>query len=442
MRETRTQPSLLPYLQPEQGTFFLRLQPATPGTSDNDGTVSPFAILDDDDPLALRVQGAFFTDFGSVIKEVDVLLQRSTPYWPQEEDIPLNNSLVDACWQQTASRRRKRNRFQPMMFSSQVGKQQELLAFAPLLFCTQRHLYFEPPCPECGTELQLCKDDNKLESLGLAPYSSTLRRFLFCPSCQDRYYSYSKEDSDPALVLDCRQFIQALGSIKPETGQTKAFPCPECPQHDICFGEQQTAHKVLFPLSFYPFYLLITDRNSLEGFHSLTLLPRQRQNTIPLSPASVLDPQNSNDPAIHTILGSIVEKLEQQIKAETDMGQLAPSATAKGQSEETIITTNTSVETIQSTGEPPVAETPSSQEVDATIEETVILKPANPEASAPPLNQETLQTQTVLLAPDAVTTQTEQTTQLQTAPESPPAPRNQEDLDLAETVLLRPGEKI
>ena len=440
MRETRTQPSLLPYLQPEQGTFFLRLQPAAPGTNVTGGTASPFTIVDDDDPLALRVQGAFFTDFGSVIKEVDLLLQRDTPYWPQNDGIPLTNALIDRCWQQTASRRRKKAQTQPMMFSSQVGKQQELLAFAPLLFCKQRHLYFEIPCPECGAQLQLCTDDEILARSGLPPYSSTLRRFLSCPSCHDSFYTSEKEISDPPSVQNCKQLTQALGSLKLETGQATAFPCPECPQHAICFGEQQTVHKTLFPLSFYPFYLLITERDAMEGFHALALLPPQRENTVADSAVQRVDQESSNDPKIHTILGTIAERLKQQIETEKQIEQAAPETIAIRQTEETIAATNT-IAAVQATDEPPVAGTSPQAETDDFIEETVILNPGKPEAGVPPLNQDTLQTQTVLLSPKTAKEQTEQTIQLQRPPEAPPVQTHEEDLDLAETVLLRPGDK-
>ena len=438
MRETRTQPSLLPYLQPEQGTFFLRLQSAGPGINDGGGTASPFTIVDDGDPLALRVQGAFLTDFGSVIKEVDLLFQRDTPCWPQDNDIPLNNSLIDHCWQQTASTRRKKVHAQPMMFSSQVGKQQELLAFAPLLFCKQRHLYFELPCPECGTHLQLCTDDVKLSSSGLPPYSSTLRRFLFCPSCQGSYYSRSREDSDPSSVHDCSQLLQALGSLTLPTGQTTALPCPECPQHAICFGEQQAVHQTLFPLSFYPFYLLIAERDAMEGFHALTLLPPQQTSSVSASPANTVAQERSTDPAIHTILGSIAAKLKQQIIAGKHEEQAAPETKAMHQTEETIVATNT-IAAAKAIDEPPIADAPPDKGPEDFIEETVILSSGNPGAGAPPHSQETLQTQTVLLSPE---TANEQTIQLQRPPESPPVAANEDDLDLAETVLLRPGDKI
>jgi len=422
MKETRVHPSLLSYLLPEQQKFYLRLRSATPNTSPDNFSSAPFTILNDRDPLARTFRGAFVTDFGSTIKEVNLLIQRDTIQWPTDQDTFLSNSIIDQYWQQVMSMRRARAPEHSILLATQVDRQQQLLAFASLFYCRKKGVFFELPCPECGKTLQLCKDDVLLQLAGLAPYSTSLHRYLFCPSCiqsngQSLWYTREKHANEPSTVHDCRQLFIDYGKLDSQPVQESPFPCLNCQDHELCYGSQQTVHDTVFGLAFYPFYMLITECDSLDGFHLLPLLQHKQLPSFQEPSASVPSPtgtiqehreEQNHDEAILTIMQKLAQKHRQK----------APVSFHK--------------ETISS----PISSVIDSDTVDDFSQETVIMGGTEKHLST---DEDTMQT--VKIPPPANATfnatYTPQQPDGQLLEKSPIA----EDDELAETIILRPGKK-
>ncbi|AGF79248.1 hypothetical protein UWK_02712 [Desulfocapsa sulfexigens DSM 10523] len=423
MKETSVHPSLLSYLLPEQQKFYLRLRPATPNTSPDNFSSAPFTILNDADPLARTFRGAFVTDFGSTIKEVNLLIQRDTIQWPLEQDSFLNNSIIDQYWQQAMTMRRARTPEHSILLATQVDRQQQLLAFASLFYCRKKEVFFELPCPECGKTLQLCKDDVLLQLAGLAPYSTGLHRYLFCPSCtqsngQSLWYTREKQANEPSTVHDCRQLFIDYSKFDSQPLQDNPFPCLNCQDHELCYGSQQAVHDTIFGLAFYPFYMLITERDSLDGFHLLPLLQHKQFPSFQEPSASVPSPtdtiqekrgEQNHDEAILTIMQKLAQKHKQK----------APVSFHK--------------ENISSNH---ISSVRDSDTVDDFSQETVIMGGPENHFST---DEDTVQT-VKMPPPDKATFNTTYT------PEHPdgqlseknPIPENDE---LAETIILRPGKK-
>lgn len=441
MRESNNHPSLLSYLLPNNRNFCLRLFYKDSNTSPDSSSSSPFTLLKNDDPLAHIIRGAFVTDFGSIIKEVNCLIQRDTVLWPPESETSLTNSNIDHFWQQAMDNKINSPPEHSMLLGAQVGEQQKLLAFASLFYCQRRQVYFEPPCPKCGKVLQLCKDESLLNAAGLAPYTTSLRRYLFCPSCinsDQNFYSLKKEVADPATVLDCRQLIHAFGKLDPATQQRGTFPCLECQQHKNCYEGQQDVYDTLYTLSFYPFYLLITERDSLDGFHMLTLLCENKA-TLAQVPARANGPPSSpsNNKAISTILGEISDSWQKKANEQTVTGLPLSTLEPSPQKEPPLNeapATPTSVEAFSTTLPERYGDNS-----DDLSQETVILK--NPENSTPKTDN-TLQTETVLLSPNSAPNKEHQGIQGPTETHLPDNKTSTEDIDLAETIIIRPGKKV
>ncbi len=333
MKETSLQPSLLPYLAPERGGFYLRFQPADLRMSDIPYHVSPFAIIDDQDSFARIYRAAFVTDYGSTIKEVNLLFQRDVVRLSTEKEPVFINPFIDRIWQQAGAMRQNRSLDHSMLLSLQVSEQGQLLAFSPLFFCTLNSVFIEPPCPECGHPLQLCTNDDLLNSSGIPLYSESLRRYLHCPSCfesnnQQTWYTLKRSTDDPKTVQSSSQLISSFDRLESSSGQNADFPCFTCQQKKLCYGHEQKVHDTIFILSFYPFYMLITERDSLEGFHFLTMALDNQPASIDVESYSVelsgekADTihelkQSTPDPAISILLKNISEKWQNKSQQQT-----------------------------------------------------------------------------------------------------------------------------
>lgn len=444
MRETCCHPSVLSYLLTERSNYCLRLQKSASNSR------SPFKLLDNNDPLAHTFRGAFVTDYGSTIKDVDFLVQRDTIAWPREQENSLTNSMVDQYWQQATTIRQTRGPEYSMLLASQINKEQQLLAFAPLFYCRKREIFFEPPCPKCGKTLQLCKNDELLLDANLASYTKSLRRYLHCPSCRQTeshqiFYTLEKEINDPPGVHDCRQLLDEFSKINSDTGVETSLPCLTCQNHELCFGNQQSAHDTIFVFSFYPFFMLIKECSSLEGFHMLSLLWDHTLSTAPVNtPINALNTTSDDTASVEisndeAILGIMQEMLAKYPQANSQPPKKYPPTHL----DETLIQTDD----ISSEGQVfQNQELPDSTKINSDYQqtaddlsmETVIIGST---AEYNLENRDTLQTETVLLSGTP--------TIRSLAPDQPktdhhPTDDNNgaaTDDDLAETIILNPGKK-
>lgn len=278
MREQSLSPSLLPYLAPGKGGIGLEiaLQSEDPATLAVDA--GPFLVIAEADPLTRLIKGAFVTDSGSRIKEVFLLLQRDTYPLATNRLAPLTNADIEDFWQKTYRYQYQHQNGSPLItLQQQLDKQGKLAPFQPLWFCRIAKAYFHPACPACGAPLQLCSNDQLLASLDLPPYSLSLSRYLFCPSCfssgsDTDFYAHHRSTHDPARVKDCAELVRAFGQLVQAGNAGSGVPCMACPHREECFGAAATAAPPILPFSFYPFHMLIYDAMSLNGLDFVALL--------------------------------------------------------------------------------------------------------------------------------------------------------------------------
>ena len=109
-----------------------------------------------------------------------------------------------------------------------------------------------------------------LQGYGLQPYSKSLKRYLFCPSCNGSkekidFYVSSLDDNDPAFLKDRYELIKKFGQLNGNENFAGQLPCVNCIRHQECYGPDGLAVSRIVPLSFYPFYMLIFKAGSGNG---------------------------------------------------------------------------------------------------------------------------------------------------------------------------------
>ena len=268
-------PSLLPYLQGNQGYANARCCLIFTDQTVAD-SVSPPWLIDDSNPLARLVEGAFISDTGCSLKKVLLLVQRDR-YSINDDFWPGNNLDVEKSWQRSFSAfKRADNNNQMVVLSVQDSRSGGLNLLSPLFYCREKKVYFHPPCPRCGHPLQLCEDDAILVSSGLLPYSTSLKRYLYCEPCTAQvpsdFYTYECDHTDPPDLKDRWALMNEFGLLRKSMDTSGPFPCIQCPSHEECYGPDPVYRSRIIPFSFYPFYLLIFEACTLHSFDYLQLI--------------------------------------------------------------------------------------------------------------------------------------------------------------------------
>lgn len=270
--------SLLPYLNTDKAKFHIKIS-----VDDSDGSMHkkskfPFLVLSESGPFARIIEARIKTDAGTNIEPVFLLIQKDEHLLSRDELWPLDNRAIDRCWQKTfAFYSREKSDFSPVILKDQMDKTGALLAFQPLLYCQFNQTYFPSLCPDCGTVLQQCYNDRMLQSHGLRPYSESLRRYMFCPSCMGSkekpdFYVFSLENHDPAFLKDRYELIRKIGQLNGNKHLAGQLPCVNCIRHHECYGPDGLSVSRIVPLSFYPFYMLMFKADLVNGFDFLSLL--------------------------------------------------------------------------------------------------------------------------------------------------------------------------
>ena len=279
-------PSLLPYLEPDGAKIRLDIIGTSSDTSGPIPKRFPFRVLDDSSPLTRLLRADILTDAGSLVQPVFLLIQKDIYRYPPSELWPLTNPDIEDSWQQAHC-----------LFSHQeCGRtpagpiQDEVIrlggpmpsrggsnAFQSLFFCNHQCVFFHPPCPGCGQNLFLCKDDPLLLSQGLSAYSSSLQRYLYCPSCPpategNGFYASSPGISDPGGVRDCSGLIASWRFLLAGGLAPAAFPCLNCPERDKCHGPENLAATRMIPFGFYPFHMLVLKAMTIRAADFLALV--------------------------------------------------------------------------------------------------------------------------------------------------------------------------
>ena len=214
------------------------------------------------------------SDAGSEVKRLFLFVQRDWYTLKKNALWPFNNNDVRNSWQKAFSfytdGKRKDQSF--ILFSNQLNKKGEILPFSSLFYCKKIKVFFHPPCPKCGRMLQQCEDNNLLRTSGLSPFSTSLKRYLFCSACgSPDFFSYETEQSDPSFLKDRRTLIKNFAELKEVEGSA-AFPCIGCHHHEECYGKDNRVLTRIVPFSFYPFYLFAFEAASLNAVDFIALI--------------------------------------------------------------------------------------------------------------------------------------------------------------------------
>ena len=257
-------PSILPYLQFEEGRFSLQFR------ADERSSTYPFTILTDSSPYSRLLDTAILSDTGSVVCRASTLLQKDRYSFGGHNELwPLNNLDIEKAWNQAFL-----GGGDLLLTLDKQTRDGRLLPFQSLFFCRQTKQFFQPFCPKCASPLQQCKDDERLAHFHLEPYSTSLKRYLYCASCngESDFYVFEREDTDPPELNDRRALIKDFRHVLEGGRSPKGFPCVKCSQHELCYGEQEAALSRMTPLSFYPFFMLVLKPVSVSSTDFLNLL--------------------------------------------------------------------------------------------------------------------------------------------------------------------------
>ena len=278
MNSTVAIPSLIHYLDSNDAEFYLKLSLNSLNGSAINETHSPFLAIDESDPLALILEASVVSNAGSKIKDVFLLIQKGDYRLPKDEVWPANNPDVDQAWQNlfsflTASREHD----SIIILKDQVGDNGKLLPWQSLFYCTHRQIFFHPSCPQCGFSIQICHDEDLLSGMDLQPYSTSLKRYLFCPNCLDApgesdFYVHSLADSDPEIVKDHKDLIRGFGQLARIETEHASIPCIGCAHFQECYETQHLSTTRIVPVCFYPFFMMVLDAPSIHVRDFLPLL--------------------------------------------------------------------------------------------------------------------------------------------------------------------------
>jgi hypothetical protein len=275
---TTKTPSLIHYLKPTDATFHLDLSMSKEEHSLHRGTHFPFLVVSESDPLALILEGSIVSDAGTKIETVFLLTQKDEYHLPKNESSPTNNRNVDQAWQNLFSFLTAQNQYDSIVvLRDQIGDGGRLLPWSPLWYCHHRDIFFQPSCSRCGFSLEMCYDDDLLTGLGLEPYSTSLKRYLFCPRCFDKqgeadFYARSPDVADSTIVKDQQDLMSGFGNLAREGNRHANIPCLKCASLRECYETEHLSLSRIATVSFYPFFMLVLPAPSIPLLDFLPML--------------------------------------------------------------------------------------------------------------------------------------------------------------------------
>ena len=313
MNSTLGRSYLVHYLNPSDAKFYLEIPMTGNRSVDHQRPRFPFVIVSATDPLALTLKAAIFSDAGTKIKSVFLLTQKDEYHLVKNEIWPVNNRDIERAWQQYFTFLNDLSQTDSkIFFKDQVGDDGKLLPWSPLFYCRHRQIFFQPPCPQCGYPLDLSRDDNRLMSSGLQPYSTSLKRYLYCPQCleargESDYYVPCLSVSDPDFIKDQLGLVGGFGHLTRKLDQHANIPCIECDSLLQCYETDHLSATRIVSFSFYPFYMIALPAPSI---HFLDFLPL-------LAGADVKELENRIQPAEEEGRVKCLKNFEQKISHQT-----------------------------------------------------------------------------------------------------------------------------
>ena len=278
--------SLLPYLESSSPLPRLVVSLRSSDPKELEGMSNPFILVDDSSAVGRLLQASFVTDAGAELKRVSLFVQRSQYRLPKDPLVPLTNKDIISLWQAGfQALLEDPGRSGLLLLSALTDEQTYLVPFRPLFLCKKKTVYFEPPCPHCGLPLEQCEDDELLRASGLSSFSSTLTRYLYCPSCHKKgqttsFYLYDKENETSPLVMDRNELILEFSSLLDKPLNSTPFPCTNCDQKGVCFGSEGKATSRIAIFSFYPFFMLPFESATMHALDFLALVSGANQDEI------------------------------------------------------------------------------------------------------------------------------------------------------------------
>ncbi|MBW2593448.1 MAG: hypothetical protein JRE58_10715, partial [Deltaproteobacteria bacterium] len=269
--------SLIPYLSPANG-FFLDIGRSIIAEPVDGETEYKFDELFDSDPFCRLMGAGIVSDGKSQVKKAFLLMQKDVYLHPADELRPVTNPGIERYWQRAFKLYADNDQNQAcLILAGQTDRPEQLTTWQSLFFCNRRQIFFHPPCPVCSHTLHLCRDDKILTGMGLRPYSTSLKRYLYCPFCHDvagqsDFFTYDLAKSDPSFVNDRWDLIRKLGSLKPGPDTPDHFPCPGCSEREKCHGPDGPAKTRIEIFNFYPSYMIIFPGDSINAIDFLALV--------------------------------------------------------------------------------------------------------------------------------------------------------------------------
>jgi hypothetical protein len=273
-------PSLLPYLQAGKNDLRLEISLHSRENSYLEKSPFPFLLINDSSPFERVLEANFITDAGGAIQRVFLLQQSDNYRYLPDEMWPLTNQDIDQHWGHTIksySSQSTEGHSNPILLAGQIQENGMPTQFQSLFYCAFKHVYFHPPCPKCGDLLHLCCDDTLLAEANISPYTTSLKRYLYCPKCQEglknaQFYAHSRQGNDPADLKDRRDLVNDFGHLVLKSETSNGFPCMNCPELTVCYGTDHQVMSRIVPYSFYPFYALVFEAATMSAPDFLSLI--------------------------------------------------------------------------------------------------------------------------------------------------------------------------
>lgn len=269
-------PSLLPYLT-DRGSG-VRLKLDLPGYEPGRHP-DPSTAIESQGPYAEILKACLTADGHTAFKHLFLLVQPDHYAISPSELTPVSNTTVDHLWQSAWERIKGTTDgdFSPVL-PGQIDDKGQLIPLRPLFYCRHKERFAHPLCPNCGASLTLCRDGRLLTAAGLPSYEKTLERYLHCPECHPSnqeavFYVHGGTAAQGDQIKDCAALLEGFSALLTKTGLAGDLPCAGCEQATECYGPQTLVHQRMYPVSFYPFHMLMQpapSMNAVEFLHQLS----------------------------------------------------------------------------------------------------------------------------------------------------------------------------
>ncbi len=269
--------SLLPWLNKQTTNIHLSISFNTNFSCASGKSSASFIVLDASSAVASLIDASFSLNSQNTIKKIFLLVQKDR-YSFTEKDVPLDNKGIDHLWEEAFEFYGVEKESGP--FISLPGLTDDRPSFPlwkSLFYCVEQKVFFHPPCPVCGSSLELCTAENILSAAGLPSYASTLERFLFCPDCQaaegrTTFFVDEYAGAVRPMVKDRRTLIAEFGRLIEGDKPAAGFPCLACNNRHECFKAEKLAGSRIVPFAFYPFRMLLSEAMQLQARDFLSLI--------------------------------------------------------------------------------------------------------------------------------------------------------------------------